>query len=100
MVVDIVVVVGDTGLIGLGLTRTVLAPVQASRRASKQASPGFQEASSLTARLLLARLASSELLTAGPTASGLSKRKGEEVLAEAGSVSLSERSEVHSARGR
>lgn len=88
---------GDVGLGGFGLTRTTFAPVQALRRASKHASPGFQETSSRTALRLRARLSISEQLTAVPTASGLSNRKGD---APVRGSSSSERSDVHSARGR
>lgn len=68
---------GETGLAGFGFNRTVFAPVQASRRASKHASPGFHFVSSRTALRRHARLFSMELWTAAPTASGLSNRKGE-----------------------
>jgi hypothetical protein len=87
---------GETGLGGLGFTRTVFAPVQALRRASKHARPGFHFISSRTALLRRARFVSTESRTAAPTASGLSNRKGE---AGGWGPSLSERSEVHSARG-
>lgn len=94
---------GETGEGGFGLTLTVFAPVQASRRASKHARPGFQVVSSRMARRRLVRLISREQWTAVPTSSGESKRNGEE--AEVGSApgsmssSSSERSEVHSRRG-
>lgn len=82
----------------MGFTRTVFAPVQASRRASKHASPGFHFVSSRTALLRRVRFVSMESRTTAPTASGVSNRKGD---AEGGwGSSLSERSEVQSARGR
>ena len=57
-------VVGEAGCcdlgFGLGFTRAVLAHVHASRRALKQASPGFHDASSRMSLRLLVRLASAE----------------------------------------
>lgn len=58
-------VVGEAGCcddlgLGLGFTRAVLAHVQASRRALKQASPEFHDASSRISLRLLVRLASAD----------------------------------------
>src|SRR5690606_17979241 len=66
---------GEAGLGGFGFTRTVLAPVQASRRASKHANPGFHFISSRNALRLCALFVSIDSRTAAPTASGLSNRK-------------------------
>ncbi len=87
---------GETGLCGFGFTRTVFAPVQALRRASKHANPGFHFVSSRTALRRRARFVSMESRTTAPTVSGLSNRKGE---AAAGGSSLSDKSDVQSARG-
>lgn len=87
-------VVGDTGFF---LNRTVLAPVQAFRLASKQAKPTFQVASSMTARRRFSFFDRILARTVSPTVSGLSNRQD----AGVSSSSLeSDSSEVHSRRGR
>ena len=94
---DSLLVVGEVGVdsTGFGRTRTTLAPVQASLRAVKQASPVFHSISARASLLRFALRASSVALTVDPTASGVSKRyaKGE-------TGSSSDISESHSVRGR
>lgn len=96
-----VVAAGGAGDSGFIRTRSVLAPVQASRRAVKQASPSFQWLSSRTAFRRFALRSSSLASTEVATVSGLLNRYAEnEVVFFVVGASSSERSDSHSARGR
>ena len=91
--------VGDTGFF---FRRTVLAPVQALRRASKHARPSFHVASSRAALLRFSFFDRTSARMVSPTVSGLSKRKWQMDAAPSSSslLSSSEISDSHSRRGR